>query len=140
MMKQHPHRNSELLVQFCTTFHLSIYLYKTISAATPHRPLIGRHEEPYLPALCHGMAHPDLTCPVECSHRVIYMPVLCHGMPYPDLACHIEWSQCERKTFHGERFTCKCFHCMPHPTLHVVLRAAILRYLTASPVSWCATP
>ena len=92
MMKQHPHRNSELLVQFCTTFHLSIYLYKTISAATPHRPLIGRHEEPYLPVLCHGMA-------------------------YLDLACHIEWSQCERKTFHGERFTCKFFHCMPHPDL-----------------------
>ena len=103
-------------------------------------PLIGRHEEPYLPVLCHGMAHPDLACPVECSHRVIYLPVLYHGMPYTDLACHIEWSQSERKIFHCERFTCKFFNCMPHPTLHVILSAAIMRYLTASSVSWCATP
>ena len=66
---------------------------------------------------CHGMAHPDLAYPVECSHRMICLPVLCHGMPYPDIACHIEWSQCERKIFHGERFTCKFFHCMPHPDL-----------------------
>ena len=63
-----------------------------------------------------GLLRPTLWV-VECSHRVIYLPVLCHGMPYPDLACHIEWSQCERKTFHGERFTCKFFHCMPHPDL-----------------------
>ena len=103
-MKQHPHRNIWI------TFHLSIYLYKTISAVTP----LEITDWPSRGALPASYVSWRAT-PRHCLPCWVQPP---WDIPASsDLACHTEWSQCERKTCHGEIFTCKFFHCMPHPDL-----------------------
>ena len=100
-MNQHPHRN------ICITFHLSIYLYKTISAVTPLE-ITDWPSRGALPASSVSWHATPRHC--LCSHREIYQQVL-------TLPVILNGANVSEKTCHGERCTCKFIHCMPHPDL-----------------------